>query len=240
VRAEWPSAQTHTMNYGDAHLMKTFNTALAALALLSAAACTSPQQYKAALEEKDAQIRRLNEDRAQLKAQVQTLKSSLDQANGQLAEASAPREAAAPQPAQSFPELDEVGVSYGMRDGNMVISVPSTITFPAGQATLSDEGKKALKKVASTLKKEYPSMKYSIEGHTDADPIKKSKFGSNRELSVMRAMAVLEFLVSDCEIADGKCVVAGHGQYDPIAANDKDAGKAKNRRVEIVVMKSGS
>jgi chemotaxis protein MotB len=119
----------------------------------------------------------------------------------------------------------------------MVISVPSTVTFAAGQATLSDEGRKALKKVASTLKKEYPSMKYSIEGHTDADPIKKSKFNSNRELSVMRAMAVLEFLVSECEIADQKCVVAGHGQYDPVAGNDKDASKAKNRRVEIVVMK---
>ncbi|MEY2745959.1 MAG: hypothetical protein RL112_1001, partial [Planctomycetota bacterium] len=174
--------------------MKLVSTLVASLALLSAAACTSPQQYKAAIEEKDSQIRRLNEERAQLKSQIQTLKSSLDQANGALAEASAPKEAAAPAPEQRFPELDEVGVSYGMRDGNMVISVPSTVTFPAGQATLSDEGKKALKKVASTLKKEYPSMKYSIEGHTDADPIKKSKFTSNRELSVMRAMAVLEFL----------------------------------------------
>lgn len=218
--------------------MKILNTALAALALLSAAACTSPQQYKTALDEKDAQIRRLNEERVQLKAQVQTLKASLDAANGALADASAPKEAApAPQPEQRFPELDEVGVSYGMRDGNMVISVPSTITFAAGQATLSDEGKKALKKVASTLKKEYPTMKYSIEGHTDADPIKKSKFSSNRELSVMRAMAVLEFLVADCEVADANCVVAGHGQYEPVAGNDKDAGKAKNRRVEIVVMK---
>ena len=219
--------------------MKLVSTLVASLALLSAAACTSPQQYKAAIDEKDSQIRRLNEERAQLKAQVQTLKSSLDQANGALAEASAPKEAAAPMPAaeQRFPELDEVGVSYGMRDGNMVISVPSTVTFPAGQATLSDEGKKALKKVASTLKKEYSSMKYSIEGHTDADPIKKSKFSSNRELSVMRAMAVLEFLVSECDIADQKCVVAGHGQYDPVAGNDKDAGKSENRRVEIVVMK---
>lgn len=219
--------------------MKILNTALAALALLSAAACTSPQQYKTALDEKDAQIRRLNEERVQLKAQVQTLKAGLDAANGALADASAPKESAPGAPSeQRFPELDEVGVSYGMRDGNMVISVPSTITFPAGQATLSDEGKKALKKVASTLKKEYPSMKYSIEGHTDADPIKKSKFSSNRELSVMRAMAVLEFLVGDCEVADANCVVAGHGQYDPVAGNDKDAGKAKNRRVEIVVMKS--
>ena len=220
--------------------MKPVSILVASLALLSTAACTSPQQYKAAIDEKDSQIRRLNEERAQLKSQIQTLKSSLDQANGALAEASAPRESAlvAPSaPAQSFPELDEVGVSYGMRDGNMVISVPSTITFPAGQATLSDEGKKALKKVASTLKKEYPTMKYSIEGHTDADPIKKSKFSSNRELSVMRAMAVLEFLVSECDVADQKCVVAGHGQYDPVAANDKDSGKARNRRVEIVVMK---
>jgi outer membrane protein OmpA-like peptidoglycan-associated protein len=101
-----------------------------------------------------------------------------------------------------FPELDQMGISYGMRDGNMVISIPSSITFPSGQATLSSEGHKALKQVASTLKKQYPGAKYEIEGHTDADPIKKSKFTSNRELSIARAMAVLTYLVEDCAIKD--------------------------------------
>ena len=140
------------------------------------------------------------------------------------------------EPAETkFPELDSMGISYGMRDGNMVISIPSSITFASGQATLSKDGQKALKEVASTLKKQYPQAKYAIEGHTDTDPIRKSRFTSNRELSIARAMAVLTYLVEECGVKDDQCIVAGHGQYDPVAATAGEKDKAKNRRVEIVV-----
>ena len=100
--------------------------------------------------------------------------------------------------------------------------------------------KDMLKQVGATLKKQYPNMRYSIEGHTDSDPITKSKFTSNRDLSVQRAMAVLTYMVEDCGIKDDQCIVAGHGQYDPLAPNDTTNDKAKNRRVEIVVHKKGS
>jgi chemotaxis protein MotB len=51
-------------------------------------------------------------------------------------------------------------------------------------------------------------------------------------------MAVLHFLVEECGVPDDQCVVAGHGQYEPIAANDSKSSKARNRRVEIVVHNS--
>jgi chemotaxis protein MotB len=215
-------------------------------ALPLSTSCVSNRSYQSALDQKDAELRALREERAELKAQLQSMKSSLDSAHGELSEASArlaepetqmipaPDEAAA---TQRFPELDHVGVSYGMRDGNMVISIPSSITFASGQATLSKEGEKALREVATTLKQQYQGAHYSIEGHTDTDPIKKSKFASNRELSVQRAMAVLTFLVEDCGISDKQCVVAGHGQYTPVAPNDNKDDKSRNRRVEIVVHK---
>jgi chemotaxis protein MotB len=155
-------------------------------------------------------------------------------ARGEAAEASA--RVTEPMPAEArFPDLDSMGISYGMRDGNMVISIPSAITFPSGQAALSKEGQKAIRNVASTLKKTYPGAKYGIEGHTDTDPIKKSKFPSNRDLSIARAMAVLTYLVEECGLPDDQCIVAGHGQYDPVVANKSESDKAKNRRVEIVV-----
>jgi chemotaxis protein MotB len=196
--------------------------------------CVSSRGYQETMAEKDAQIRSLREERAALKAQIQRQKSELDSARGQVSEASVPTGTTEPA-ATKFPELDQVGVTYGMRDGNMVISIPSSITFPSGQATLSKDGQKALKEVASTLKKQYPGAKYAIEGHTDTDPIKKSKFTSNRDLSIARAMAVLTYLVEECGIPDDQCIVAGHGQYDPVAGNKSDPEKAKNRRVEIVV-----
>jgi chemotaxis protein MotB len=208
------------------------------LLAMGQASCVSSRSYQQAMDEKDSEIRGLREERAALKAQIQKQRSDLDATRGQVSEASARQsEPAAPveAPDAKFPELDKVGISYGMRDGNMVISIPSSISFPSGQATLSKDGQNALKEVASTLKKQYAGAKYEIEGHTDSDPIKKSKFTSNRELSIARAMAVLTYLVEDCNIKDDQCVVAGFGQYEPVAKNDTDKDKAKNRRVEIVV-----
>jgi chemotaxis protein MotB len=205
---------------------------------LASQSCVSSRGHQQAMDQKDAELRGLREERASLKAQIQRQKSELDSARGEAAEASARvAEPAAPETTK-FPELDSMGISYGMRDGNMVISIPSSITFASGQATLSKDGQKALKNVASTLKKEYPGAKYGVEGHTDSDPIKKSKFTSNRELSIARAMAVLTYLVEDCGIPDDQCIVAGHGQYDPVGSNKSDTDKAKNRRVEIVVHQS--
>jgi chemotaxis protein MotB len=209
-------------------------------------ACVTSRSHDHALEEKDATIRELRDERARLKAELNGVTSSRDEALGQLAEAGASTAAApegvhetarAPAP-EKFPELDQVGVSYGMRDGHMVLSIPASITFASGKAELSNDGKSALRKVATTLQREFPDARFSVEGHTDADPIKKSGFASNRDLSVARAMAVLRFLVETCGIPDEACIVAGHGQYDPVAANTKDADKAKNRRVEIVVLRA--
>jgi chemotaxis protein MotB len=203
--------------------------------------CVSQRLHQQALEEKDAEIRQLREERSALKIQNQQLKTNYESVHGQLSDANArplaeqaPAPAPAPEPQAKIPELDAAGISYGMRDGNMFISIPSSITFASGQATLSKEGQGALKKVAGLLKREHAGAKYSIEGHTDDDPIKKSKFETNRELSYARAMAVLAYLVSDCGIKDDDCVVVAHGQYEPLVVK---GDKAKNRRVEIVVHK---
>src|SRR5262249_13953465 len=136
---------------------------------------------------------------------------------------------------KDYPALDAAGVEYGQRGGNFYVSLPDAITFSSGRADLTKKGKEALKAVAATLAKDYGNSKYWIEGHTDNEPIKKSKWESNRQLSVERAMAVLKFLVEDCAVPDDDCVVAGHGEYDPVAPNDSKEGKSKNRRVEIVV-----
>lgn len=199
-------------------------------------ACTSSRAYQQAIEDRDGEIRKLREERASLKGQVQDLRTGLDSAQAEMVDASATRPAPEPEVSR-FPELDDLGIGYGIRDGNMVISIPSSITFASGQATLSKEGQQALRQVASTLKKQYPSARYTVQGHTDSDPIKKSKFSSNRELSIQRAMAVLTYLVAECGIPDDQCIVSGHGQYEPVAPNEGQQ-KARNRRVEIVVHKN--
>lgn len=213
-----------------------------ALALLAIAAplfcsCASNTQYKEILNEREMENRDLREERTQLKNELRNLRYQNDSLETALTEANA-RLLQKPEPmpaGQSFPELDELGIGYGNRDGRMVISIPTEITFGSGKATLSEGGMTALTAVARTLIDEYPSAQYWIEGHTDNDPIKKSKFATNRDLSLARAMAVLHYLVGETGVPDGQCVVAGWGEYRPLVANDTKENKSTNRRVEIVV-----
>ncbi len=178
-------------------------------------------------------IRQLHEERARLKKENRDLNSQLEGYEMQLADANAKLTAVPENP--EYGDLDALGIDYGQRGRDFVISVPAEVTFASGRADLTKGGKSALSVVANTLKREYPGRVYWVEGHTDDDPIRKSKWASNRELSVARAMAVLHYLVEDCGIDDGECVVAGHGEYRPLGDNSSKSGKAKNRRVEIVV-----
>ena len=207
---------------------RTFAVALTGLCLL-ASGCASQKQ----LVEYQDEVRALREERTQLKKENRGLRMQNESYEVQLADASHKLSAVPDIP--NYEELDALGIDYRTQGGNFVISIPSSITFGSGKAELTKEGKKALAVVARTLSADYADGSYWIEGHTDSDPIRKSKWRSNRELSSARAMAVLHSLVEDNGIEDAKCVVAGHGEYVPLAANDDKAGKARNRRVEIVV-----
>lgn len=211
---------------------KSFVLKLPLLCLL-AAGCASQKTVK----EYQDELRALREERTQLKKENRDLRMQNESYEVQLAEANSRFEAPAPVPDNT--ELDAVGVEYGKDPfGNVYFSIPSSITFASGKADLTKQGKETLGVVAQTLKRDHKDGHYWIEGHTDTDPITKSKWGSNRELSSARAMAVLTYLVEDCEIPDESCVIVGHGQYDPLADGTDNATKARNRRVEIVVRNS--
>jgi chemotaxis protein MotB len=191
-----------------------------------------------ALKDYQEEVRSLREERTKLKKDNRALQMQIESYEVALAEANMRMESA-PE-AKTYSELDEQGIGYEQRGRNFVISVPAEISFASGRADLTKQGKDALHAVARTLAQDYGDGSYWIEGHTDADPIKKSGWTSNRELSVARAMAVLTFLVEECGITDDQCKVVGHGQYDPLDSNESKDGKAKNRRVEIVVHPLGA
>jgi chemotaxis protein MotB len=206
----------------------------------ASSSCVTTDQYNRAMDEKESEIKALREERTRLKGELQQYVGELDEMNVKLQEAnarvqSAPTARPVAAGLESQPGLAERGIGYERRDGRVVITIPSSISFASGSAELSKDGKAALKEVARVLERSHPRGRYHIEGHTDSDPIRKSKFGSNRELSIARAMAVLTYLVEDCRIPDDRCVVVGAGQYLPLDRGSSDSAKAKNRRVEIVV-----
>ena len=213
--------------------LRTLRSLLTCLPLLVFASCASQKTLKQYQDE----VRTLREERSQLKKENRDLRSQAELYETQLAEASMKPQTSAP--IADNPELDGYGIEYGRdRFGNTVISIQSEITFSAGKAEITKKGEEALRAVARELLDKHAGSKYWIEGHTDADPIKKSKWESNRELSVARAMAVLSYLVEDCNVPDASCVVAGHGQYDAKAGNEDASGKSRNRRVDIIVHKN--
>ena len=217
----------------------------------SLTSCVSDAQMRLAVEDRDREIATLRSDKRDLQERLNLLTYEKEDLRAQLSNAASSAITGTSVPANfdtsarpapplvDFPELAEIGIETSNRSGDTVISVPAEVTFGSGKATLTKSGRAAIQKVASRLKSDFPgSARFYIEGHTDSDPIRKSKFDSNRDLSIQRAMAVLTFLVENGDVPDERFVVVGYGQYKPVASN---AGpeKSKNRRVEIVVKSQG-
>jgi chemotaxis protein MotB len=220
---------------------------LAVLALVGlSTGCASQDALRMALDERDATIRTLRNERAGLKEQLNFVSMERDGLQGEVADLRHQlSQRQAPPPVQvdeaaaerMFPDLEEKGIEVTRRGDNVVLNIPASVTFASGKASLSNQGQDALAAVARRLKRDFPAeSRFHVEGHTDSDPIRKSAFRSNRDLSLARALAVYEFLVSEQGIPDQRFVVEGHGPFSPRVAPERTGDdKAKNRRVEIVV-----
>lgn len=120
------------------------------------------------------------------------------------------------------------------------VTVGSDILFSPGRASLRASGKRALGRIVSELNGRYSGMPVRVYGFTDSDPIRRSKklWKDNLDLSSNRAMAVVRYLIQR-GVPKENIESIGMGDSNPIAGNTSKAGKAKNRRVEIVVVKAG-
>jgi chemotaxis protein MotB len=127
---------------------------------------------------------------------------------------------------------DQVQVSLDNR--GLVINVVSAVLFDSGQATLTYGGQRLLTSLGSVV--QAMSNKLVIEGHTDARPISTPQFPSNWELSTTRATSVLRYLITKDGVDDQRLSAAGYADTHPLAANDSEAGMARNRRVDLVVI----
>lgn len=139
-------------------------------------------------------------------------------------------------------ELTKLGLAVNIRRNRMVISLPGDVLFDSGRDTLKKEGQEILVKVANIIKND-PSLlgrDYQLAGHTDNKPFTGGIYKDNWGLSLMRAREVLLFLVSDKggAMPAAKWSAAGFGDTDPIAPNDTDEGRQKNRRCDVIVVPS--
>lgn len=126
----------------------------------------------------------------------------------------------------------DIRVAY-TKEG-VVITLENTILFESAVADINPEAFPVLDKIATIIKK--TSKPIRVEGHTDDDPISTEMFPSNWELSTARAVNVVRYFVESGKIPPQRLSAVGYGEAKPIFPNDTSEHKARNRRVEIVLM----
>ncbi|MEW6702737.1 MAG: OmpA family protein [Bacteroidota bacterium] len=117
----------------------------------------------------------------------------------------------------------------------ITIHILEDILFPPGKAELSDASKTVLKRLAKVIRNLPNDIR--IEGHTDNTPINTPQYPSNWHLSANRALNTGFYLINVEGISPDKVTIVGNGEYKPIASNDSVQTRAKNRRVDLVILK---
>jgi flagellar motor protein MotB len=122
------------------------------------------------------------------------------------------------------------------QDGDVIrIELPSDQLFNFGTSQLKLGSDALLKTIASDLSQNYPQQLIGIEGHTDGSPMTSPQHPTDQHLAVAQAMAVYDALTRSGGVQARQLFVVGHGGAHPVVSNGTDAGRARNRRVEIVI-----
>jgi chemotaxis protein MotB len=125
-------------------------------------------------------------------------------------------------------------IALAMDERGLVVHIMDTALFEVGKAYLTPDAQSMLEHLAPELRRLPNPLR--IEGHTDNVPIQTPLFPSNWELSVARSTSVVRYLVEKHGISPLRVAAIGYGEYRPIAPNDSPANKAKNRRIDIVIL----
>jgi chemotaxis protein MotB len=126
-------------------------------------------------------------------------------------------------------------ISLRLDESGLAIILSDDILFDSGKADLKKQAYPVLDYLITIINDKVPGKNIGVTGHTDNVPIKFSGWKSNWELSTARATNVLYYLENN-GVAPKRLSSTGYGEHRPIASNDTTAGKAKNRRVEIVIL----
>jgi chemotaxis protein MotB len=131
-------------------------------------------------------------------------------------------------------EIEKGEMQITLEPRGLVVSLRQAAFFPSGEDKIDPATYPSLEKVATAIG-QLPNP-VRLEGHTDAVPISTARFHSNWDLSAARAIAVLELLSHRFGIPQGRQAVAGYAETAPVAPNDTEEGRTRNRRVDIVIL----
>ena len=129
---------------------------------------------------------------------------------------------------------ENYNVVFDPSAGTLKVTLKGASLFAPGEAVLKKTVYPDLTHIADVLKSQYSSAQVAVVGHTDSDPIRKTQWKDNWELSAHRSFSVLRYL-TDKGVAKDQIWAVAKGATQPVASNLTATGKARNRRVEIIV-----
>ena len=129
-------------------------------------------------------------------------------------------------------ELKEVDVQ--VLKGVVYISLADNMLYKSGSYEINSRAAETLSKIAKIIK-DYKDYDVLIEGNTDNVPIKKTNIRNNWDLSTLRASSVVQALQNDYGVDPKRLTAGGRGEYNPVATNDTEVGKQRNRRTQIII-----
>ena len=174
----------------------------------------SLEKLKRDLEERTSRIEQLENIIASNEAKLNALKNKLSEA---------------------LVDFEGRGLSVEQRNGKVYVSMENKLLFASGSWTVGSEGKKAIKELANILAQN-GDISVLIEGHTDNVPYGgKGPLKDNWDLSTKRATEVLKLILKNTAVDPKNLTAAGRGEFLPVASNESIDGKAKNRRIEVVL-----
>lgn len=228
-----------------------------AFSLLALSGCVSQQTHRMALkaaEDFKQSFESLHAYQLELESRNRDLEARLAKANVEGAEGQAVLQEASALRGEYQRRMKALEAHFGGTEGwsagdveifstpaGEVYRIKDAILFDSGSSKIKENGRKLIREVASQLQVEGKRLR--VEGHTDSDPVVRHKVEfpyGNLQLSTARALEVANILITECKIPGRQVSVAGFGEFQPLAANDSEANKRRNRRVEIVVLGSGS
>jgi len=134
-------------------------------------------------------------------------------------------------------EIARGDIDLEQTGGKLRVGLVDKILFDPGEADISKRGEEVLARVAEALVA-IPEKQIQVSGHTDRMPINSKlveRYPTNWELSAARAVHVVRFLAEKANVPADRLVASGYGEFHPIASNKTAAGRAKNRRIEILL-----
>lgn len=181
-----------------------------------------------ALQNENARLEKLKQEleaRSIRVAELESVIAAKDAAMNQLKDAIS----------RALTDFEGKGLTVEQRDGKVYVSMENKLLFESGSWAVGSNGREAVRQLGTVLA-DNPDIAILIEGHTDNVPYKgNAQLSGNWDLSTKRATAIVNILRENPSINPENLTAAGRGEYAPVASNETSEGKAKNRRIEVIL-----